>query len=446
MLRVFEMRSSIPGDHILVSWILWWDYHRPLLTRLNLFPFQPSSILSIHVAFSENCYGIALLFFPLFLLGCRPLTVHAVAMFFGFAACGYGAFRLARTLTGLLCRLPGYGHHLRRRAFSLSLHVTPALLVCGWIPLLLEALVLFVSDSSVNAPVLAGGCLFHDRSGDPELADTIGGAVRDMRRRAAHPSWSMAKRPVMATRCNRRRRSRPRIDAIHDAFTISYPGSMGFVRSIDEVRQTRITNHWLSVDAGTSFGRDWAGINDGWRFKLFPGLLPILLSLVALVQNASSGTKITAYGGAPTSEHVDPQVRYIGPGSSLFFRCRQFDSIAPTTATQSSSIYPEIALTLLLVTIVAPTVPGVSHTVMAWRQYHLIQTNPSERRSDTFWIGRSCFLWDFALARLELVCYRILYDIFLPFRSMRVPTRGAMIAYLGLSLLAGLAAFVSAKF
>ena len=33
-------------------------------------------------------------------LGAQPLTVHAVAMFFGFATCGYGAFRLARTLTG----------------------------------------------------------------------------------------------------------------------------------------------------------------------------------------------------------------------------------------------------------------------------------------------------------------------------------------------------------
>src|SRR5215204_3209361 len=88
------------GDPYLVSWILWWDFHQTFANPLHLFDANVFYPYRYTLAFSEHCYGIALLGFPLFALGLRPLTVHAIELFLGFALCGYGAFRLARTLTG----------------------------------------------------------------------------------------------------------------------------------------------------------------------------------------------------------------------------------------------------------------------------------------------------------------------------------------------------------
>ncbi|MDX6576607.1 MAG: hypothetical protein QOE96_2560, partial [Blastocatellia bacterium] len=88
------------GDPYLITWIMWWDYHQTFTNPLHLFHANVFYPLKYSLAFSENSYGIALLFFPLYALGLAPLTVHAIAIFLGFALCGYGAFRLGRTLTG----------------------------------------------------------------------------------------------------------------------------------------------------------------------------------------------------------------------------------------------------------------------------------------------------------------------------------------------------------
>ena len=89
-----------PGDPYLIAWILWWDYHQTFTDPLNLFHANIFYPLKYTLAFSEHSYGISMLFFPMYALGFRPLTVHAVALFMGFALSGYGAFRLGRTLTG----------------------------------------------------------------------------------------------------------------------------------------------------------------------------------------------------------------------------------------------------------------------------------------------------------------------------------------------------------
>src|SRR6266545_4295496 len=92
--------ASDPGDPYLNSWILWWDYHQTFHDPLNLFHANIFYPYRYTLAFSEHDYGIALLCFPLFALGLRPLTVHGIATLFGFAFSGYGAYRLSRTLTG----------------------------------------------------------------------------------------------------------------------------------------------------------------------------------------------------------------------------------------------------------------------------------------------------------------------------------------------------------
>src|ERR687894_914477 len=98
---VLHLRDAVGdvGDPYMIAWILWWDYHATFNDPLNLFHANVFYPYRYTLAFSEHCYGISLLFFPLFALGARPLTVHSVATFLGFAFCGYGAFRLTRTLS-----------------------------------------------------------------------------------------------------------------------------------------------------------------------------------------------------------------------------------------------------------------------------------------------------------------------------------------------------------
>ena len=70
---------------------------------------------------------------------------------------------------------------------------------------------------------------------------------------------------------------------------------------------------------------------------------------------------------------------------------------------------------------------------------NLLETLRSDRRGDAFWLGVVMTVVGFCYSLgWNFFFYRICYDLLPMFRSMRVPTRGAMFAYLGLALLAGL--------
>src|SRR5215218_9583778 len=142
---VTQLRDAVvdPGDPYLISWIMWWDYHQTFHDPLNLFHSNTFYPLRYTLAFSEHCYGLALLFFPLYALGMRPLTVLSVSEFLAFALSGYGAYRLGRTLTGsegvawvagIVFAFVPYRFHLMSQAMYLF---------SAWIPLTFEALVLF---------------------------------------------------------------------------------------------------------------------------------------------------------------------------------------------------------------------------------------------------------------------------------------------------------------
>jgi hypothetical protein len=159
---VTRLRDAVvdPGDPYLISWILWWDYHQTFTDPLHLFHANLFYPLRYTLAFSEHSYGIALLFFPLFALGARPLTVHAVAMFFGFVTCGYAAFRLARTLTGSNGAAWTAGIIFAFVPFRFGMMSHLAYLFSMWIPLLFEALVLFARERSKRRAVWLGVSFF----------------------------------------------------------------------------------------------------------------------------------------------------------------------------------------------------------------------------------------------------------------------------------------------
>ncbi len=70
---------------------------------------------------------------------------------------------------------------------------------------------------------------------------------------------------------------------------------------------------------------------------------------------------------------------------------------------------------------------------------NLLATIASTRRSDAYWLAGVWVVVGFCYSLgMNFFFYRLLYDYVPLFRSMRVPTRGAMFCYLGLAVLAGL--------
>ena len=82
---------------------------------------------------------------------------------------------------------------------------------------------------------------------------------------------------------------------------------------------------------------------------------------------------------------------------------------------------------------------------------NFVETLRSDRRDDLFWLSLMLSVVGFCYSLgWNFFFYRICYDLLPVFRSMRVPTRGSMFAYLGLALLAGagvrrLAALISER-
>jgi hypothetical protein len=152
--------SFDPGDSYLASWILAWDFHQTFRDPLHLFDANIFFPYRYTLAFSEHQWGIALLFFPAFAAGLPPLTVHGLAMLFGFALCGFGAFRLARTLTGsttaawiagvAFAFVPYRFHHIPHLPYVFA----------GWMPLLVEAVILFGRRRSWPRATWLGLALF----------------------------------------------------------------------------------------------------------------------------------------------------------------------------------------------------------------------------------------------------------------------------------------------
>lgn len=430
-----------PGDPYLVSWILWWDYHQTFTDPLNLFHANLFYPLRYTLAFSEHSYGIALLFFPLFALGARPLTVHAVALFFGFATCGYAAFRLARTLTGSngVAWIAGIIFAFVPYRFGLMSHLP--YLFSMWIPLLFEALVLFVRERSWKRAAWLGCAFFMNgltciswfTLSLVPLAFSAAILLTRYRLWRERQFWS---------------RSAVALGVAAVAllpFMLPYyfvAKLYGFKRRIEEVKaNSALPIHWLSAENRNKlWNKMGEGNPDGRVFRLFPGLLPILFSLAAIffVSPAEKGTALTPVPVSRTKwlARLDTLILV---AFSLSILAIGFDG---SDAFHNFFHYVEAerVLAILVVAIIARfciAYPSFLHPV----HRNLVETLRSDRRGDAFWLGIVWTVIGFCYSLgWNSFFYRILYDTLPLFKSMRVAVRGAMFAYLGLAILAGLGA------
>jgi hypothetical protein len=442
-----HLRDAVadPGDPYLVSWILWWDYHQTFTDPLNLFHSNLFYPFRYTLAFSEHCYGIALLFFPLFALGVQPLTVHAAAIFLGFAACGYGAFRLARTLTGSTGAgwIAGIIFAFVPFRFGLMSHLP--YLFSAWIPLLLEALVLFARERSRGRAAWLGVAFFMTGLTTItwltlSLVPFAVSAAILLTRYGIWRDWAFWRRGAVAIGL---------ASLALLPFLLPYSAAAklyNFSRGINEVKgESAQLHHWLSAD---NRNRIWRGLGDhlpqGGRFRLFPGLLPILLALTAWF--------FAVLRVGPAKKSVDPSdvgsvpTRWLWALDALAIFALIISVPALGTARNgilhsvSAHITSERVLALLVAVIIARFCLAYPR-VLRFHNANLIETLRSERRTDAFWLGLALTVIGFCYSLgWNFFFYRILYDVLPFFRSMRVAVRGSMFAYLGLALLAGLGA------
>ncbi|HEV7858810.1 MAG TPA: DUF4214 domain-containing protein [Pyrinomonadaceae bacterium] len=375
-----HLRDAIPdpGDPYVHAYFLWWDFHQTFHDPLHL--FEATMFYPYHqtLAFSESDYGIALLFFPFFALGLRPLTIYILATLFGFAFTGYGAFRLARTLnlsngaawvTGIVFAFVPY-------RFNQLSHLP--IIFTGWVPLLLEALILFTRERSWKRAGWLGltflmnalTCLTWFVLTSIPLALS---ALFLMARYRAWREKTFWLRGGIATGA-----------ALLVLFPFLLPyyrvsQALGFIRSSAEVTEysARFIN-WLAVEERNKLWHGLGGAGIRNEMVLFPGLMPPLLLLAAM---------FSALAVAVRSVRAPPRI----------FR--------------------------------------------ALREMNWTSMFRQEVRSEAFALGFIWtiigFLGSFGL---NSFFHRALYEYVPLFRSMRVAARWSMIAYLGLALLSGLGA------
>ena len=131
------------GDPFVNTWIIDWVCHALTHAPLDLYDspiYYPGRLTLAH---SENLIGVALLVLPFHIAGVPPIAVYNIALLLGFALSGYGAFVLARVITrsNAASLVAGVIYAFVPFKFDHLSHLQ--IISSGWIPLLLAAVITY---------------------------------------------------------------------------------------------------------------------------------------------------------------------------------------------------------------------------------------------------------------------------------------------------------------
>lgn len=132
---------SDPGDPLLNTWIMEWTWHSMTTRGADFWHAPIFHPLRYTIAFSENLLGITVFFLPLYAAGVKPLVIYNIALIAGFVFSGYAAYALGRLLTGSRAAgiVGGIFFAFMPYRFDHLPHIQHVW--SGWIPLALAALV-----------------------------------------------------------------------------------------------------------------------------------------------------------------------------------------------------------------------------------------------------------------------------------------------------------------
>ncbi|HEV8429105.1 MAG TPA: DUF4214 domain-containing protein [Pyrinomonadaceae bacterium] len=454
---ILHLRDAVSdrGDAYAIVYWLWWDYHQTFHDPLNLFHATVFYPYQYTMAFTENDYGVALLFFPLFALGLRPITVHSIATFTAFAFAGYGMFRLARTLTGsygiawiaslIFAFVP---YHFQRLP---HLH----LIFTGWIPLLLEALVLFARRRTWGSALwLVLAFVMNALTAITWFILTLLPLILSV---AFLLAWNGLKRDRSFWIRGATAMLLAAVVLLPFLLPYYYVHKMyGFARNPQDVSNlSAYPIHWL---AASERNKLWAGLGGKDaidEFTLFPGFFPPLLAFAAfflikplhlqsrLAQLKLAFQKLKLPLSARALVVLLDLIAFtflfvalltIGY-SGIHFRLFGHELFRSTHAVRPL-LFCLITLTIRLLV----AYPEMFHRVRSLKQAAMaFRANPTTVVFALAGIwGLSGFLGSFGM---HLFFHRMLYRYVPLFTSMRAPVRWAMICYVGLALFAGFGAY-----
>ncbi len=435
---------SDTGDPYLNSWILWWDWHQTFHAPLHLFDGNIYFPYKLSLAFSEHNYGLALPLFPLFALGLRPLTAQGILTLLGFAFSGYGAFRLGRTLTGSTgaAWVTGIAFAFVPYRFGQLPHVN--YLFAGWIPILFEALVLFLRERSPRRAKWLGAAFFLN-----------GLAVVHWLVLTLVPLAAVAVVLAFRTGVERDRAGWKRAAAALGIATLALLPFLlpyqraaklyGFTRSLDEARDFSAEPHdWMNADPRNQLWRGFSQFPSPGERSLFPGLLLLALPLAALLLSPAGRD---AAPSAPGGAAPDPRLLRWLDGIAVAAGFLALFAASPAgihLRFHGREVFRATDPTRALVLFVAAV------ALRWWRAYpaalpfvrarNLPESLRLVRRPDAIVVGSLlALLGFFGSLGVRFPFHRILFEAVFLFRSIRVPARWATIAYLGLAILAGAA-------
>jgi hypothetical protein len=447
---VLHLRDAIPdpGDPYVHAYFLWWDYHQTFQDPLHL--FEATMFYPYHqtLAFSESDYGIALLFFPLFALGLRPLTVYIVATLVGFAFTGYGSFRLARTLnlSNGAAWVAGIVFAFVPYRFNQLSHLP--IIFTGWIPLLLEALILFTRERSWKRAAWLGLAFLMN------ALTCLTWLVLTAIPLALSGILLITRYRLWRERAFRLRAGLTLGAALLVLFPFLLPyyrvsQAHGFIRSSAEVAE--YSAHFINWLAAEERNKLWHGLGVGAirnEMVLFPGLLPLLLTLAALLLVHPANVRLHHLESVSQRAlliFLDALALLLGTCALLAVGYKGF-RLSPDNFPLLKVSSPTIPLIILALTIALRSALAPPQILRALRETNWPDMFRKGARSEAFALGLLWtiigFLGSFGL---NSFFHRALYEYIPLFRSMRVAARWSMIAYLGLALLAGLGADSCAK-
>jgi hypothetical protein len=214
---------------------------------------------------------------------------------------------------------------------------------------------------------------------------------------------------------------------------------------------------WIAAERRNKVWRQLGETVPGVQYKLFPGLTPLLLALAALISATVAAPASTRVNEEDENETSTGARHRDVPSRRLIFALDALAVFAGSVALIGAGFagarrmpfgyevfgagVSDGALLALVVAVVARWCVAYPQILRRGEAKNLIESLRSERRGDAFWLG---LIWSLAgflgSFGMYFFLYRILYWSLLPFRSLRIPARAAMLCYVGLALVAAVGA------
>lgn len=429
------------GDPLLNTWIIDWDLYAFAHQPLHLFDAPMYAPAKYPLAYSENMVAIALLMAPFRALGVTPITLYNLAMLLGFAMSGYGMSVLVRTcgrstlasfIAGVLFAFCG---------FKLDHLAHIQIIWSGWLPLLLAALLSYWRvPSTGRAAALAGAFVFNGLTnihwllfGSFALVVTIGFLAAAEPRRGLQFWGRLAAALIVGS-------------LVLVPFLLPYSAVAklyGMRRIQNEVAAgSAVWSDWrLGSDRLRLYGSLWSEVYRPER-RLFPGAVALLLAAVAMAKRRS--TNVAAVDEPAPRRRTRMLLVHALDALAVVFALEAFLGSLPNGYTLrmagrlivsiNNAVTPLGILTIILLARCAIDLPPLLGGGSDRSVRFLVARSrlTAEEWSAGIWI----VLGVIGSLGLNFYFHSFLFAHVGAFQSIRTPARWAILAYVGIGVLA----------